>query len=113
MVQDFVHDDEGRMVRASGRSRNGSHDRRYEYDAIGSRTGEITSRIAASDIERFALHREAQHTQSARQCRTNYDPLGRTRERLSELRELRGPHGMTGAHLLGSSYETLPTMCGR
>ncbi len=55
-----------------------------------------------SDIERDALHREVRHTQGARLCSTSYDPLGRTRARLSELR---GQHGMTGAHLLGSSYE--------
>jgi RHS repeat-associated protein len=46
------------MVRASGRSRNGSHNTRYEYDAIGRRTRKITSRIAAdgtrlTDTTRF------------------------------------------------------------
>ncbi|MEC5408752.1 hypothetical protein VOM14_24680, partial [Paraburkholderia sp. MPAMCS5] len=44
MAQDFVYDDEGRMVRASGQSRSGFHSARYAYDALGRRTGKTTSR---------------------------------------------------------------------
>ncbi|MEA3087233.1 MAG: hypothetical protein QOC89_4930 [Paraburkholderia sp.] len=47
MVQDFVYDDEGRMVRASGQGRHGWHDTVYHYDAIGRRTGKVTRRMAA------------------------------------------------------------------
>ncbi|REG61337.1 RHS repeat-associated protein [Paraburkholderia sp. BL6669N2] len=47
LVQDFVHDDEGRMVRASGQGRHGWHSTAYHYDAIGRRTGKVTRRAAA------------------------------------------------------------------
>ncbi|TDY25560.1 RHS repeat-associated protein [Paraburkholderia sp. BL6665CI2N2] len=47
LVQDFVHDDEGRMVRASGQGRHGWHSTAYRYDAIGRRTGKLTRRAAA------------------------------------------------------------------
>ncbi|WP_134140307.1 RHS repeat protein [Paraburkholderia sp. BL6665CI2N2] len=47
LVQDFVHDDEGRMVRASGQGRHGWHSAAYRYDAIGRRTGKLTRRTAA------------------------------------------------------------------
>ncbi|MEC5408443.1 RHS repeat-associated core domain-containing protein [Paraburkholderia sp. MPAMCS5] len=47
MAQDFVYDDEGRMVRASGQSRSGFHSTRYAYDALGRRTGKTTSRTTA------------------------------------------------------------------
>ncbi|MFM0509454.1 glycohydrolase toxin TNT-related protein [Paraburkholderia sp. RL17-373-BIF-A] len=47
MVQDFVYDDEGRMVRASGQGRHGGHSTVYHYDAIGRRTAKVTRRMAA------------------------------------------------------------------
>ncbi|HEX7933482.1 MAG TPA: DUF6531 domain-containing protein, partial [Paraburkholderia sp.] len=58
--------------------------------------------MTLSDIERDALHREVRHTQGPRQCHTSYDPLGRTRARLSELT---GQHGVAGAQMLGATYE--------
>ncbi|QNB14656.1 hypothetical protein G5S35_23560 [Paraburkholderia tropica] len=38
-AQDFVYDDEGRMVQASGQGSEGGYRTTYHYDALGRRIG--------------------------------------------------------------------------
>ncbi|QNB14650.1 hypothetical protein G5S35_23530 [Paraburkholderia tropica] len=43
-AQDFVYDDEGRMVQASGQGSEGGYRTTYHYDALGRRIGKVTHR---------------------------------------------------------------------